>query len=360
MRAGMRRGIVLALILVAAPVLAGGGDWKMGPLGPYWDENSWPEFTPMYWMEEFMNRLDDDDDEIRNWMDKIQSPAQTTSPDVPVGNMFSGAPVAGPFPGTYAAPGPMPTNNWPTNNWPNYPLQSSPWNTPQNSQWNGPSANPWSNPWNGPSANPWSSPWNGPANNYWNDPWANPMRAPYSVPYSDRPGSSGFARSNRDLTTYSPDIGPIRKLRRDEFSQLPRDLQGAYIRAMERGSSSTPYREPQALPVLTRQEFSRLPAPMQRTYKNAYDQAYKGVRKQGGNQKTATLPNMTPQQFSRMPPELQREYEREFEREFAAYQARRAGQRGVKSMRGYSPAPNASSDRRPGFYRSPNPSPIGR
>lgn len=38
------------------------GEWKMGPYGPYWDEgNDWPEWTPMYWMQEFMDAWDDND-----------------------------------------------------------------------------------------------------------------------------------------------------------------------------------------------------------------------------------------------------------------------------------------------------------
>lgn len=28
------------------------GEWKTGPYGPYWEENDWPEWTPMYWMQE--------------------------------------------------------------------------------------------------------------------------------------------------------------------------------------------------------------------------------------------------------------------------------------------------------------------
>jgi len=40
------------------------GEWKMGPYGPYWDESDWPEWTPMYWMEEFMDSWDDNND---NW-----------------------------------------------------------------------------------------------------------------------------------------------------------------------------------------------------------------------------------------------------------------------------------------------------
>ncbi len=35
------------------------GEWKMGPNGYYWDESNWPEWTPMYWMEEFMDSWDD-------------------------------------------------------------------------------------------------------------------------------------------------------------------------------------------------------------------------------------------------------------------------------------------------------------
>ena len=60
--------LVAMLIVSTGTAFASGGDWKMGPFGPYWDDNDWPEFTPMYWMEEFMNRLDDDDDDIRDWM----------------------------------------------------------------------------------------------------------------------------------------------------------------------------------------------------------------------------------------------------------------------------------------------------
>lgn len=58
---------VLALALLTSTVQAdffGGnnGEWKMGPNGRYWDESDWPEWTPMYWMEEFMDSFDDDDD----------------------------------------------------------------------------------------------------------------------------------------------------------------------------------------------------------------------------------------------------------------------------------------------------------
>ncbi len=65
--------IVLALAMASLSITttaqanwfgSNNGEWKMGPYGPYWDESDWPEWTPMYWMEEFMDEWDDDDD---NW-----------------------------------------------------------------------------------------------------------------------------------------------------------------------------------------------------------------------------------------------------------------------------------------------------
>jgi len=64
--------LLLALLLATAATgtyasdfFGGGndGEWKQGPYGPYWDESDWPEWTPMYWMEEFMNEWDNNDDE---------------------------------------------------------------------------------------------------------------------------------------------------------------------------------------------------------------------------------------------------------------------------------------------------------
>jgi len=42
-----------------------GCEWKMGPNGPWCDpdDNDWPEWTPMYWMEEMADSWDDDDDD---------------------------------------------------------------------------------------------------------------------------------------------------------------------------------------------------------------------------------------------------------------------------------------------------------
>ncbi|MFZ1387517.1 MAG: hypothetical protein WBP46_13095 [Thiolinea sp.] len=36
------------------------GQWKTGPYGPYWEENDWPEWTPMYWMQEMSDSFNDD------------------------------------------------------------------------------------------------------------------------------------------------------------------------------------------------------------------------------------------------------------------------------------------------------------
>jgi hypothetical protein len=38
------------------------GEWKMGPNGPYYEKNDWPEWTPMYWMDEMMDSFDDNND----------------------------------------------------------------------------------------------------------------------------------------------------------------------------------------------------------------------------------------------------------------------------------------------------------
>lgn len=57
--------LVLSLATTAQADFFGSGnngEWKMGPYGYYYDENDWPEWTPMYWMEEFMNEFDDNND----------------------------------------------------------------------------------------------------------------------------------------------------------------------------------------------------------------------------------------------------------------------------------------------------------
>ena len=61
--------IVLSLIMASVSITSAAsasdwfgsnnGKWKMGPNGPYWDESDWPEWTPMYWMQEFFDSWDD-------------------------------------------------------------------------------------------------------------------------------------------------------------------------------------------------------------------------------------------------------------------------------------------------------------
>ncbi|MEE9304065.1 MAG: hypothetical protein V3U84_09795 [Thiotrichaceae bacterium] len=52
-------GLALALSTTTANAnFFGGnnnGEWKMGPNGAYLDESDWPQWTPMYWMEEMMD-----------------------------------------------------------------------------------------------------------------------------------------------------------------------------------------------------------------------------------------------------------------------------------------------------------------
>ena len=57
--------LILVLMLLVASVNSqanwfnsNNGEWKMGPNGAYWDDSNWPEWTPMYWMEEFMGEFD--------------------------------------------------------------------------------------------------------------------------------------------------------------------------------------------------------------------------------------------------------------------------------------------------------------
>ena len=49
--------VVFGLLLSANAAAS----WFGSDSGP-WDDNDWPEWTPMYWMEEMMNEFDDDDD----------------------------------------------------------------------------------------------------------------------------------------------------------------------------------------------------------------------------------------------------------------------------------------------------------
>lgn len=50
------------------------GEWKMGPSGPYYDESDWPEWTPMYWMEKFMDEMGGDNNNSSPMMRYQQAP----------------------------------------------------------------------------------------------------------------------------------------------------------------------------------------------------------------------------------------------------------------------------------------------
>jgi hypothetical protein len=52
----------LAVLFGLLVSLNASASWFGSDSGPY-DDNDWPEFTPMYWMEEMMNEFDDDDDD---------------------------------------------------------------------------------------------------------------------------------------------------------------------------------------------------------------------------------------------------------------------------------------------------------
>ncbi|WP_020559897.1 hypothetical protein [Thiofilum flexile] len=59
-----RIGLALAFLALTTSTQASSffgnnnGEWKMGPYGPYYEENDWPEWTPMYWMQEMFDSFD--------------------------------------------------------------------------------------------------------------------------------------------------------------------------------------------------------------------------------------------------------------------------------------------------------------
>lgn len=293
------RAIALLLILMSGPVSGGGGDWKMGPFGPYWDDNSWPEFTPMYWMEEFMNRLDDDDDEIQNWMLRNQ------------------------FPGSTGLPGAYPQNSWQSNAW-------------------------------SPNVNRGYQPYgNVPGNTYIFRGGQFTQRLP-----DDEPGPlpnltpEEFARMPVDLqreykraldeqypVIVKPLSGnkrrPLPNLTPEEFARMPADLQREYERAFDReyseGSRRSFSRQQQSLPSLTSREYARMPVDLQREYKRAFDREH-GEERFSTYTERERLPRLTPEEYAHMPADLQREYQRAFEREYGEYQARQRDVRRRRSL----------------------------
>ncbi len=309
------RFLLLLLVVAAGPALGGGGDWKMGPFGPYWDDNSWPEFTPMYWMEEFMNRLDDDDDEIQTWMLRNQFPGQ-----------YSGA-----RPGT-SLQGLYPQDNWQPDAWTGSRVQSR--------------DRAYAAPYNkAPGGNTYIIGENNPLPDA-SESDAGPL--PFLTPEEfsrmpldlQREYKRAFDKeyqiaSNPEAYT---ERRPLPNLTQQEFARMPADLQREYKRAYEREYAGVSRRSPdpqqrRPLPNLTSEEFARMPAELQREYERAFNQEYYGplsrpaYRESGpaperrGRQR---LPNLTPEEFAHMPAELQRDYKRAFDREYAEYRARQA------------------------------------
>lgn len=108
------KNLLVALVLASAATSANAfdffgnndGEWKMGPQGPYWEEGSdWPQWTPMYWMEEFMDGWDDNGNYGSNFgaMPYGAYPQQPMMPygygaQMPAAPMMPQAPVAVPAP----------------------------------------------------------------------------------------------------------------------------------------------------------------------------------------------------------------------------------------------------------------------
>jgi len=310
-RKKLSRVIALLLFVAAGPAVGSGGDWKMGPFGPYWDDNSWPEFTPMYWMEEFMNRLDDDDDEIQTWMLRNQFPGQ--------------------YSGGTGLQGLYPQDNWQPDGWTGSRTQSRDraYVAPHSKA---PGGNTYiigdNNPMPDASEND-----SGPL------PYLTPeefARMPLDL---QREYKRAFDKEYQIVAKPEPytERRPLPNLTRQEFARMPADLQREYRQAFDREYAGMPRRSPEPqqrrpLPNLTSEEFARMPAELQREYKRAFDRedyrpssrsAYRESRP-SPERARQHLPNLTPEEFARMPAELQRDYKRAFDREYAEYRARQA------------------------------------
>lgn len=211
--------LAVSMLLFSTAVMAGGGTWKMGPFGPYWDDNSWPEFTPMYWMEEFLNRIDDDDSEIQQWMMR---------------NQYSGG-----YPGQYPVPpssghtSPLTQNYF---GWP--PVQGGVPVSPRLE--------------NVPSA--------GTRNEQ-------AERSVQPVPIPQTPVPEAF-----DSRSTIPGERPSR-------ASPPGGRQRSPPWYPSASNPASPYPEFAHLPNLTPQEFSRMPPQLQQQYERAFDQAFMRYQK---------------------------------------------------------------------------------
>ncbi len=310
----INRLVLLLLVIVAGPALGSGGDWKMGPFGPYWDDNSWPEFTPMYWMEEFMNRLDDDDDEIQIWMLRNQFPGQ-----------YSGA-----WPGT-GLQGLYPQDSWQPHEWTGSRAQSRD-RAYAASHSKAPGGNTYiigeNNPIPDASEND-----SGPL------PYLTPeefARMPIDL---QREYKRAFNKEYKIVAKPKPKTQrrPLPRLTQQEFARMPADLQREYTAAFDREYGNTYRRSPgsqqrRPLPNMTSEEFARMPAELRREYSRAFAREYYGPSSSSAYRESRPahergrqrLPDLTPEEFTSMPAELQRDYKRAFDREYAEYRARQA------------------------------------
>lgn len=57
--------VVAAATLMVSSVASAGWFGGNNSWNDYYDDNDWPEWTPMYWMEEMMDEWDNDDDDYR-------------------------------------------------------------------------------------------------------------------------------------------------------------------------------------------------------------------------------------------------------------------------------------------------------
>lgn len=222
------------LLLFSGLAIAGGGTWKMGPFGPYWDDNSWPEFTPMYWMEEFLNQLDDDDAEIQQWMMRNQYQGQGAQA---LQQPYFPREQGGAYP-------PEPQNNADTQ------------------------------PFNSMQLNFWSMP----------DQWDMPMSVPEQGASSANPpmADSGRKRMNRA----QPNTRQLRAVPQQRayppaqaYPQQANRYPYQQRKPVTRPAPRSAYPEFESLPNLTPQEFSRMPPQLQQQYEQAFNQAFVNYQK---------------------------------------------------------------------------------
>ena len=121
--------IVLTLIMASMSITtaasasdwfgSNNGKWKMGPNGPYWDQSDWPEWTPMYWMQEFFDSWDNNNNDYYGYGGGY---------GVPYGGYGGyGTPYANPYGNVAPAPyGYLPPNGGYQYQYPSMPVPSVP------------------------------------------------------------------------------------------------------------------------------------------------------------------------------------------------------------------------------------------